>query len=104
MAQESAGKCGQKRPDNFWYIFLIKASFEKYLKEKCLSDHKQQLPFNYFSKYCFNLKLFSKVSKFQTTLLWMHSGHEWVKDYLTYPNLCWMGVCQEQPTLLDVSY
>ena len=46
-------------------ILLIFSSqkqfYQKYLKEKCLSEYSQQLSFKYFVRICFILKLFSKV-------------------------------------------
>ena len=46
-------------------ILLIFSSqkrfYQKYLKEKCLSEYYQQLPFKYFVRICFISKLFSKV-------------------------------------------
>ena len=48
-------------PDNFQYIYLSKVFFEKYLKEKCLSQHYQQLFLKYFVKSLSIPKLFSKV-------------------------------------------
>ena len=46
-------------------ILLIFSSqnrfYQKYLKEKCLSEYYQQLSFKYFVRICFISKLFSKV-------------------------------------------
>ena len=56
-----------KRPDIFGDYFPIKASLGKHLKEKCSSDHNQKLSFKYFVNFHFIPKLFSKVSKIQTT-------------------------------------
>ena len=48
-------------------ILLIFSSqkqfYQKYLKEKCLSEYNQQLSFKYFVRICFISKLFSKVWK-----------------------------------------
>ena len=52
---------GQKRPDYFVDIFLAKAFYQKYLKEKCLSEYYQQLSFKYFVRIGFISKLFSEV-------------------------------------------
>ena len=41
---------GQNQPDNFDEIFQVLAQLAKYLKEKCLSEHYQQLSFKYFVK------------------------------------------------------
>ena len=41
---------GQNQPDNFEEIFQILAQLAKYLKEKCWSEHYQQLSFKYFVK------------------------------------------------------
>ena len=53
-------------------ILLIFSSqkYQKYLKEKCLSEYYQQLSFKYFVRICFISKLFSKVWKEQTILSW----------------------------------
>ena len=53
-------------PDYFGDIYLTKAIFRKYLKEKCWIKSNQQLSFKYFVKLWSFLKLFSKVSKVQT--------------------------------------
>ena len=46
-------------------ILLIFSSqkrfYQKYLKEKCLSEYYQQLSFKYFVRICFIFKLSSKV-------------------------------------------
>ena len=52
---------GQNRPGNFDKETLTKVFFEKYLKEKCYSEAKQQIALKYFVNFCFILKLFSKV-------------------------------------------
>ena len=49
-------------------IFLPKAELVKYLMEKCLKEHHQQLPFKYFVKSFSIPKLLSKVSKIKTTI------------------------------------
>ena len=38
----------KKQPDNCDEILQAKAKLEKYLKEKCSSEHYQQLSFKYF--------------------------------------------------------
>ena len=53
---------GQNQPDNFDEIFLLKAWLAKYLKEKCWSEHYQQLSFKYLVKSFSIQKLLSKVS------------------------------------------
>ena len=46
------------------FIFSSQKRFyQKYLKEKCLSEYYQQLSFKYFVRICFISKLFSKVWK-----------------------------------------
>ena len=42
-------------------FFSQKRFYQKYLKEKCLSEYKQQLSFKYFMNFHFFDKLFSKV-------------------------------------------
>ena len=54
---------GQNRPDNFENIFLTKAFFRKYLKEKCSAEVKLQLSSKYFVNFRFILKSFLKVWK-----------------------------------------
>ena len=60
---------GQKEPHKFCEIFHRKPSLEIYLKEKCSSDHYQQLSFQYFAKSFLISRLLSKVSEKQTTIL-----------------------------------
>ena len=47
----------QKQPDNFDEILQANAHVERYLKEKCSSEHYQQLSFKYFVKSFSILKL-----------------------------------------------
>ena len=69
----------QKHPHNYRDIFTIRAFFRKYLNGKCCSEPNPQLSFKYFVTSCLNSKLFSKVSKVQTTIVKASSRHEWVK-------------------------
>ena len=41
---------GQKQPDNFGEIFQTEAWLGTYLKEKCYSDHYQELSIIFFVK------------------------------------------------------
>ena len=43
-------RSGQKQPGNLGEIYQIKAQVRKHLREKCLSEHYQQLSFKYFVK------------------------------------------------------
>ena len=53
---------GHKQPDNFDEILQANTHVERYLKEKCSSEHYQQLSFKYFIKSFLILKLLEKVS------------------------------------------
>ena len=56
----------QKRPYDFGNILLTKTFSWEFLKEKCWSAAKQQLPFKYFVNFHFIPKLLSKVWEKQT--------------------------------------
>ena len=62
MAQPNNAHSGQKQPDNFDEILQANAQLGKYLKEKCLSEHFQQLSFKYLVKSFSIPKLLWKVS------------------------------------------
>ena len=69
----------QKHPYYFGNIFVQKAFFRKYLKEKCWSEAYSQHSFKYLLTSCLISKLFPKVSGRQTTLVKNIHRHEWVK-------------------------
>ena len=55
--------------DNFYEIFQAKGKIRNYLKEKCYSEHYQQLSFKYFVISFSIPKLSSKEAQVQTTII-----------------------------------
>ena len=59
----------------------FRPKYGRYLKEKCSSEHCQQLSVNFFVKSFLIPKLLSKASSIQTTILdGLTLKHEWVKS------------------------
>ena len=89
----------QKLPDYFGDISLTKATFRKYLKEKCWSKSNTQLTFKYFVKLWLIPKLLSEVSKVQTTLVKKIFRHNRVK---TFTNLGFLVHQEGQHARVDL--